>query len=324
MKVLLTGGAGYIGSVAAHELIRDGHDVVVLDNLSRGHRSAVPEKGHLVIGEHGDRALLADILPGTDCVMHFSAHSLVPESMEDPGKYFQNNVADGLILLVSMVAADVTRFIFSSTAATYGEPTQVPITEDLPTNPTNPYGESKLMFEKLLDWFDRIYGLRSIRLRYFNAAGAIPEAGEDHEPETHLIPIALEAAAGKRPHISIFGDDYDTPDGTCVRDYIHVQDLARAHILALHALDSRGSGVFNLGNGNGFSVQEVVEVSRRVTGREIQTTLAPRRPGDPATLVASSDKARSELGWDPQHADLEEIVRSAWEWHQTHPEGYPD
>ncbi len=324
MKVLLTGGAGYIGSVAAHELIRDGHDVVVLDNLSRGHRSAVPEKGHLVIGEHGDRALLADILPGTDCVMHFSAHSLVPESMEDPGKYFQNNVADGLILLESMVAADVKRFIFSSTAATYGEPTQVPITEDLPTNPTNPYGESKLMFEKLLDWFDRIYGLRSIRLRYFNAAGAIPEAGEDHEPETHLIPIALEAAAGKRPHISIFGDDYDTPDGTCVRDYIHVQDLARAHILALHALDSRGSGVFNLGNGNGFSVQEVVEVSRRVTGREIQTTLAPRRPGDPATLVASSDKARSELGWDPQHADLEEIVRSAWEWHQTHPEGYPD
>ncbi len=324
MRVLLTGGAGYIGSVTAHELVRDGHEIVVLDNLSRGHRGAVPPGGRLVVGEHGDRALLSELLPGTDCVMHFSAHSLVQESMVCPEKYFRNNVADGLSLLEAMVEAGVERFIFSSTAATYGEPDVVPITEDTPTSPTNPYGESKLMFEKLLGWFGRVHGLRSISLRYFNAAGAVEAAGEVHDPETHLIPIVLEAAAGRRERVSIYGDDYPTPDGSCVRDYIHVKDLARAHILALDALETAGSDVYNLGNGNGFSVREVVEAARRVTRREIIAVSAPRRPGDPAVLVASSGKARRELGWTSQHADLDEIIRSAWDWMQAHPEGYPD
>jgi UDP-glucose 4-epimerase len=324
MRVVVTGGAGYIGSVTVHELLRAGHEVVIVDDLSRGHRSAVPPGVRLVIGGHGDRAVLDEVLSGAGCVMHFSAHSIVPESMRYPGKYFRNNVADGLTLLEAMVDHGVRRLVFSSTAATYGEPDVVPIAESAPTRPTNPYGTSKLMFERLIEWYERIHGIRSVRLRYFNAAGAIPEAGEDHTPETHLIPIALDAARGRVERLEIYGDDYPTPDGTCVRDYIHVQDLARAHVLALDRLDDGVSGVFNLGNGNGFSVREVVEVAAEVAGRDVPTVVAPRRPGDPPILVASSEKARRELGWQPEHPDLREIVRSAWEWMTAHPDGYPD
>jgi UDP-glucose 4-epimerase len=324
MRVVVTGGAGYIGSVTVHELLRAGHEVVVVDDLSRGHRSAVPPGVRLVIGGHGDRAVLDELLPGAGCVMHFSACSIVPESMRYPGKYFRNNVADGLTLLEAMVDHGVRRFVFSSTAATYGEPEVVPIAESAPTNPTNPYGASKLMFERLIEWYERIHGVRSVRLRYFNAAGAIPEAGEDHTPETHLIPIALDVARGRVERLEIYGDDYPTPDGTCVRDYIHVRDLARAHVLALGRLDDGASGVFNLGNGNGFSVREVVAVAAEVASREVPAVVAPRRPGDPPILVASSERAARELGWAPEHPDLREIVRSAWEWMSAHPDGYPD
>lgn len=324
MRIVVTGGAGYIGSVTAHELVRRGHEVVVLDNLSRGHRSAVPAKATLVVGAHGDPDALAAVLPGTDCVMHFSAHSLVPESMADPGKYFTNNVADGVALLNAMVAHRVDKFIFSSTAATYGEPEESPITEETPARPTNPYGESKLMFERVLEWFHRVHGVQSARLRYFNAAGAIPEAGEHHEPETHLIPIAFEAVRGLRPALKLFGTDYPTPDGTCVRDYIHVEDLASAHIAALTRLPDIGTDVFNLGNGSGFSVREVVDAVGEVTGTPVPIETAPRRAGDPATLVASADKARRVLGWTPRHTDLRGIIRSAWEWANAHPNGYPD
>jgi UDP-glucose 4-epimerase len=256
--------------------------------------------------------------------MHFSAHSLVEESMVDPAKYFENNVSGGVRLLGTMVELGVRRFIFSSTAATYGQPGEGVITEQTPTRPTNPYGESKLMFERVLEWFHAIHGLGSVRLRYFNAAGAIPEAGEHHTPETHLIPIALEVARGTREKLRVFGDDYPTPDGTCVRDYIHVRDLAQAHILALGVIDRVGTEVFNLGNGRGFSVHEVVEATRSVTGRPIPTERAERRPGDPATLVASSAKARAGLGWEPAFVRLDDIIRTAWEWSSAHPNGYED
>ncbi len=324
MRVVVTGGAGYIGSVTAHELVRLGHDVIVLDDLSRGHRSAVPTAARFVLGDHGDSRLLGEVLPGTDCVMHFSAHSRVEESMERPGKYFENNVAKGVALLEAMRTAGVERFVFSSTAATYGEPERSPIDEDAPQLPTNPYGESKLMFERILEWYHRIHGMRSVRLRYFNAAGAIPEAGEDHEPETHIIPIALDVARGKRERLFVFGGDYPTPDGSCVRDYIHVRDLADAHIRALDRLDAIGTDYFNLGNGNGFSVREVVRAVREVTGRPVAAEDAPRRSGDPATLVASAAKAREVLGWQPRYTDLTEIIRTAWDWFQANPDGYPD
>lgn len=324
MRILVTGGAGYIGSVTAHFLVQGGHEVRVLDDLSRGHRSAVPDGATLTVGDHGDPRVLAELLPGTDCVMHFSAHSLVPESMEDPGKYFTNNVSKGVELLEAMVRHGVPRFVFSSTAATYGQPDESPITESAPHAPTNPYGHSKLMFERILEWYHELHGIRSARLRYFNAAGAIPEAGEDHTPETHVIPIALEVAQGKRDKMMVYGGDYPTPDGSCVRDYVHVADLAQAHIRALERVDDIGTDVFNLGNGSGFSVKELVAVVAEVTGRAIPAEVAPRRPGDPATLVASSAKAREVLGWSPEYPELSDIVRTAWEWTQAHPDGYPD
>jgi UDP-glucose 4-epimerase len=324
LQILVTGGAGYIGSVTAHFLVESGHDVLILDDLSRGHRSAVPAKARLTVGDHGDPLVLDELLPGTDCVMHFSAHSLVPESMEKPGKYFTNNVSKGVQLLESMVKHGVGRFVFSSTAATYGQPEMSPISESAPNAPTNPYGRSKLMFEQVLEWYHAVHGIRSARLRYFNAAGAIPEAGEDHAPETHVIPIALEVARGTRDKMMIYGGDYPTPDGSCVRDYVHVADLAQAHIRALERVDEIGTDVFNLGNGSGFSVKELVAVAEEVTGRSIPTEVALRRPGDPATLVASAAKAREVLGWRPEVPGLHDIIRSAWEWFEAHPDGYPD
>lgn len=324
MRIVVTGGAGYIGSVTTHELVRLGHDVVVLDDLSRGHRGAVPASAELVIGDHGDPEVLDRVLGGTDCVMHFSAHSLVDESMRNPSKYFANNVSGGLRLLDGMVRHGVDRIVFSSTAATYGQPDESPIRESAPQRPTNPYGESKLMFERLLEWYHEIHNVRSVRLRYFNAAGAIPEAGEDHTPESHLIPLALDVARGRRDVIKIFGTDYNTPDGTCVRDYVHVRDLADAHIRAMDRFDEIGTDYFNLGNGSGFSVKQVVETASEVTGKDINFEFAPRRPGDPDTLVAAADKAATVLGWKPRTPDLTGIIRSAWEWHVAHPDGYDD
>jgi UDP-glucose 4-epimerase len=324
MRVLVTGGAGYIGSVVTEQLVGDGNPVVVYDNLSKGHRSAIVSGAEFVKADLFD----ADILKQTlherqiEAVIHMAASSLVGESVENPNKYYQNNVIASLKLLDAMLACDVKRLVFSSTAAVYGEPESQPIEEGVPTNPTNTYGETKLAFEHALKWYDRAHGLRYASLRYFNAAGATEHCGEDHDPETHIIPITLQAAAGKRPRVEIFGEDYPTPDGTCVRDYIHVVDLARAHIQALEAL-SEGSRIYNLGcGGAGYSVNEVVETARHVTGKEIPTHVGPRRPGDPATLVASSDKIKSELGWQPQFQDLGLIIESAWRWMRQHPDGY--
>lgn len=324
MRVLVTGGAGYIGSVVTEQLLGDGHEVVVYDNLSKGHRDAVVEGAELVDGELVDAELLKQTLHERqiEAVIHMAASSLVGESVEQPSKYYQNNVVAGLVLLEAMLASDVKRLVFSSTAAVYGEPEAQPIEETAPTNPTNTYGETKLAFEHALKWFDRAYGLRYASLRYFNAAGATGNCGEDHDPETHIIPITLQAAAGKRSHVEIYGDDYPTSDGTCIRDYIHVIDLARAHIQALGAL-SEGSRTYNLGcGGAGYSVREVIDTAQRVTGKEIPTRFGPRRAGDPAVLVASSDKIKRELGWQPQYQDLGLIVESAWRWMQTHPNGY--
>ncbi|HEY3579741.1 MAG TPA: UDP-glucose 4-epimerase GalE [Pyrinomonadaceae bacterium] len=324
MRVLVTGGAGYIGSVVTEQLIGDGHEVVVYDNLSKGHRDAVVQGAELVEGDLGDIEKLKQTLGGRgiEAVIHMAASSLVGESVEKPNKYYHNNLSNGLVLLDAMLANDVKRLVFSSTAAVYGEPEAQPIEESAPSNPTNPYGETKLAFEHALKWFDRASGLRYASLRYFNAAGATANCGEDHDPETHIIPITLQAAAGKRSHVEIYGEDYPTPDGTCIRDYIHVIDLARAHIQALAAL-SDGSRIYNLGcGGAGYSVKEVIDTARRVTGREIPTKFGPRRAGDPAILVASSDRIKSELGWQPQFQDLEKIIDSAWRWMQDHPNGY--
>ena len=324
MRVLVTGGAGYIGSVVTEQLIGDGHEVVVYDNLSKGHRDAVVAGAELVEGDLGDTEKLKQTLAGQriEAVIHMAASSLVGESVERPNKYYQNNVINGLVLLDAMLACDVKRLVFSSTAAVYGEPEAQPIEESAPSNPTNPYGETKLAFEHALKWFDRAFGLRYASLRYFNAAGATANCGEDHDPESHLIPITLQAATGKRSHVEIYGDDYPTPDGTCIRDYIHVIDLARAHIQALAAL-SDGSRIYNLGcGGAGYSVKEVIDTAQRVTGHEIPTKFGPRRAGDPAILVASSDRIKSELGWQPQFQDLEMIIDSAWRWLQDHPNGY--
>jgi UDP-glucose 4-epimerase len=324
MRVLVTGGAGYIGSVVTEQLIADGSQVFVYDNLSKGHREAVVPGAELVEAELSDSSTLKQILHDRkiEAVIHMAASSLVGESVESPNKYYRNNVTAGLVLLEAMLACDVKRLVFSSTAATYGEPESQPIEESAATNPTNPYGETKLAFEHALKWYDSAYALRYASLRYFNAAGATENCGEDHDPETHIIPITLQAAAGKRPRVEIYGEDYPTPDGTCVRDYIHVIDLARAHIQALDAL-SEGSRVYNLGcGGAGYSVQEVIETARQVTGRDIPTNVGPRRPGDPATLVASSDKIKTELGWQPQFQDLGLIVESAWKWMLKHPDGY--
>ncbi|HEX3282181.1 MAG TPA: UDP-glucose 4-epimerase GalE [Pyrinomonadaceae bacterium] len=323
---MVTGGAGYIGSVVTQELLRDGHEVVVYDNLQKGHRQAVVMPAVFVHADLADKATLAQTLSNhhIEAVIHMAADSLVGESCENPAKYYQNNVVAGLNLLAAMRETDVRRIVFSSTAATYGEPEKQPIGETAPNRPTNPYGESKLAFERALRWYDEAYGLRYASLRYFNAAGASEECGEDHDPESHIIPLALQVAAGKLDAIKIYGDDYPTPDGTCVRDYIHVIDLARAHILALSALD-QSSRIYNLGcGGAGYSVNEVIETARQVTGKEIRATVAPRRAGDPSVLIAASEKIKRELGWQPQFQDLRVIIDSAWKWLQAHPNGYDD
>jgi UDP-glucose 4-epimerase len=330
MKVLVTGGAGFIGSIVAEQLIEAGHGtVVVYDDLSKGSKVAVPQGAHLVAGNVGDRAILDEVFRRYqfDAVAHFAAFIEAGESMEQPSRYFRNNTANTLILLEAMQAHRVRRMIFSSTAALYGDPERTPILETDPLRPTNPYGESKLMVERMLEWFHAINGLSYVSLRYFNAAGSTKERGEMHRPETHLIPIVLQVASGIREQVAIFGTDYETSDGTCVRDYIHVSDLARAHVLALNALSGDGMPkklVYNLGNGRGFSVREVIETARRVTGHAIPALETERRPGDPAILIASSEKIERELGWTPEFPDLDLMVRSAWEWYQRYPAGYGD
>ncbi|HKN81944.1 MAG TPA: UDP-glucose 4-epimerase GalE [Pyrinomonadaceae bacterium] len=325
MRVLVTGGAGYIGSVVTEQLVNDGNLVVVYDNLYKGHRDAVVSGPEFVQGDLLDAERLRNTLNENriEAVIHMAADSLVGESVEKPEKYYRNNLVAGLALLDAMRESGVNRIVFSSTAAVYGEPEAQPIFETAHTNPTNTYGDTKVAFERAMHWYERAYGLRYASLRYFNAAGASEKCGEDHDPETHIIPITLQAASGKRPHVEIYGDDYPTPDGTCIRDYIHVIDLARAHILALDVLAER-SAIYNLGcGGDGYSVRDVIETARRVTGKEIPVRMGPRRAGDPAVLIASSDKIKSELGWRPQFQDLGLIIESAWRWNTTHPNGYP-
>ncbi|MDP8225431.1 MAG: UDP-glucose 4-epimerase GalE [Candidatus Lernaella stagnicola] len=323
MTVLVAGGAGYIGSVTAAELLDAGYEVVVYDNLDRGHRAAVPPGAEFIEAELGDSDTLTRVLRDyeVETIMHFAAHSLVPESMAYPELYYENNVVVGKRILDAMMRAGVNFIIFSSTCATFGEPNEVPIHEQIAQNPTSPYGETKLAFEKMLQWYHRVHGLNYSILRYFNAAGAAHGLGEDHDPETHLIPIVLQVALDQRKHISIFGEDYPTPDGTCVRDYIHIVDLARAHILAMQKKSEEATH-FNLGNGTGYSVKEVIEVARGITGHPIPAVTAPRRPGDPPALIGAADKIKRELGWEPRFPDLESIIASAWAWHQAHPRGY--
>lgn len=328
MAVLVTGGAGYIGSHTVALLLDRGEDVIIVDNLQTGHEKAVLG-GTFYKGDVRNKSFLDDVFRKHDieAVIHFAASSLVGESMQKPLIYYENNVVAAHTLAMSMIEHDVKNIVFSSTAATYGEPEQVPIREDAATVPTSPYGDTKLTMEKLFRWCDEAHGLKSISLRYFNAAGANVAGviGEDHDPESHLVPIVLEVALGQRDYVQIFGEDYATPDGTCVRDYIHVMDLADAHWLALERLRENGaSAVYNLGNGNGFSVKEVIKSVRRVTGKLIKTVAASRRPGDPAVLIASSEKAKNELNWRPQYDDLDTIIASAWNWHQAHPNGYND
>lgn len=326
MKVLVTGGAGYIGSQVALDLGRQGHEPVILDNLSKGHRRAVLA-GTLVEGDIGNSEFVKEMISREkiEAVIHLAADSLVGESVKNPAKYFRNNVTRGLELLDAVVACGVKYFVFSSTAAVYGEPEEIPIPEDHPKKPTNPYGFTKLTFEGMLESYDKAYGLRYVSLRYFNAAGADPEAeiGEDHNPESHLIPIVLQTALGQRDHLELYGTDYPTPDGTCIRDYIHVADLSQAHLLALAAL-TRGSAsaIYNLGNGQGYSNRQVIAVAEKVTGKSIPVKESARRPGDPAVLVASSELIRAKLGWKPRFPRLEEIMETAWNWHKTHPDGY--
>jgi UDP-glucose 4-epimerase len=325
MRVLVTGGAGYIGSVVAGQLLQAGHHVTVFDNLSRGHRAAVPSGAELVVGDLFDREALERLFTerGFDAVLHFAASIEAGESMKTPETFFRNNTANTLNLLETVLKYKTQRLVFSSTAALFGNPTRTPILEDDALQPTNVYGESKLLVERMLQWFHKIHGLRYASLRYFNAAGAsAPDHGEAHQPETHLIPRILGVALGRQQHVDIFGTDYPTPDGTCVRDYIHVSDLAEAHLLALNALEKSPRLIYNLGNGQGFSVRQVIEAARRVTGKEIAVVESPRRAGDPAVLIASSQKIRRELNWLPKFAKLEEIVKTAWEWHKNFPDGY--
>ena len=328
MNVLVTGGAGYIGSVIVEFLVQQGHAVTVLDSLYKGHAGAVTPPATLLQVDLADRDAIGKALEAAraDAVIHMAADSLVGESMSNPAKYFRNNVVNSQNLVDAMLAAGVKRLVFSSTAAVYGEPNTVPITEDLPLAPTNVYGETKLAFERMLDWYDRINGVRWIALRYFNAAGATETHGEDHDPESHLIPIVLQVPLGKRESVQLFGTDYPTEDGTCVRDYIHVADLADAHIRALEALapeqPSVASGAYNLGNGTGYSNRQVIDACRRVTGHAIPVVEAPRRAGDPAALVASSDRIRRDLGWTPRYPEIDQIVESAWRWHRSQPNGY--
>lgn len=327
MTILVLGGVGYIGSHTVYALIEKGVDVVVIDNLETGHIEAVHEKARFYKGDIRDRAFVDSVLDKEkiDAVIHFAANSLVGESMVNPLKYYDNNVNGTKVLLQSMVAHGLDKIVFSSTAATYGEPEKVPILETDRTEPTNTYGETKLAMEKMFKWTDRAHGLKYVSLRYFNACGAhvSGKIGEAHSPETHLIPLILQVPLGQREYISIFGDDYDTSDGTCIRDYIHVTDLAQAHILAVdYLMKGNESNIFNLGNGVGFTVKEVIDTARKVTGHEIPAKIAERRAGDPARLIASSDKARQVLLWKPEHADLEEIISTAWNWHKNHPNGY--
>jgi UDP-glucose 4-epimerase len=325
VKILVTGGAGYIGSITVAELIAAGHQVVVLDNLYQGHAAAVHPDATFVQADLADRAALAQLFrehTGIDGIMHFASYTLVGESMEQPMLYLRDNLVNAANLIEAAVPAGVKRFILSSTANLFDAPTRMPIPEDERIVPGSPYGESKFFIERLLHWCAKIYGMRYACLRYFNACGDTPTIGEDHDPETHLIPLVLQVALGQRPHITIFGDDYPTRDGTCVRDYVHVLDLAQAHILAMQALDDLGVRHYNLGNGNGFTVREVIDTARKVTGHPIPEVVGARRPGDPAVLIASSETIRRELGWQPRYTDLTEIVQSAWEWHRTHPHGY--
>ena len=323
-RVLVTGGAGYIGGVVVAQLLQRAYDVVVLDDLSNGCRAAVPEGARLAVGDVGDRAALDRLFReySFDAVMHFAAFIEAGESMKFPAKYFRNNTANALTLLDAVTTHKVPRFVFSSTAALYGTPERTPIEETDTLRPTNTYGETKLLVERMLEWFNRIHGLRYACLRYFNAAGAAGGQGEDHHPESHLIPLTLQVALGQRKDLSIYGTDYPTADGTCVRDYVHVSDLASAHVLVLQALKEKDKLIYNLGNGHGFSVREVIETARRVTGQAIPALETPRRPGDPAVLVASAEKIKKELGWQPEYASLEAIVRSAWDWRRAHPAGY--
>lgn len=326
MNIMVTGGAGYIGSHTVRELVNRGHQVLVLDNLSRGHKAAVKE-GFLVVGDTGDRELLQKLFADfeVEAVMHFAAHSQVGESVRLPSDYYRNNVVNGLNLLDAMIESQVPYLVFSSTAAVYGEPQEFPIQETHPANPTNPYGATKLALEEAMGWYGEAYGLKWTSLRYFNAAGADPagDIGEDHTPETHLIPLALKVALGELPHLEVYGNDYPTPDGTCVRDYIHVNDLAQAHVLALDALAGGGpSTVYNLGNGSGYSVLEVIRAAEEVVGMTLPVRLTDRRPGDPAMLVAASDKIKRELGWQPEHPGLNDIIATAWRWHLSHPRGF--
>jgi UDP-glucose 4-epimerase len=325
LKILVTGGAGYIGSITAAELLSAGHEVVVFDNLYQGHRMAVPAEVAFVAGDLLDADAVARLFQqhtGFDAIMHFASYTLVGESMQRPLKYLRDNLVAGANLLEQAVAHGVGRFILSSTANLFDDPAKIPIEPDERIVPGSPYGESKFFLERTLHWFDKIYGLRYACLRYFNAAGDTPDRGEHHQPETHLIPVVLEVALGKREKLTIFGGDYPTRDGTCVRDYIHIVDLAQAHILALEAIGRIGSRKYNLGNGNGFTNLEVVEAARKATGHPIPYEIGPRRPGDPAVLVASSEKIRHELGWQPRYPSIEQIVASAWEWHSRHPNGY--
>jgi UDP-glucose 4-epimerase len=323
MKVLVTGGAGYIGSVCVEELIAAGHEVVVWDNLSEGHKDALHPKAVFLQGDLLDRDLLMRAVQEhqPEAVIHFAGKALVPESMRDPSMYYRVNVSGGVNLLDAMVAAGCRKIIFSSTCATYGLPERVPIDEATPQKPINPYGHSKLMFEQILAWYGQIHGIVPTCLRYFNAAGASAERGEHHRVETHLIPNVLFTALGKKPHVEMFGEQHATPDGTCIRDYIHVRDLASAHILALNR---EQAGFFNVGTGNGYSVRQVIEAAKKITQREIPVQGRPARAGDPPKLVAASQKLQRELGWKPVHSSLDQILASAWAWHQTHPRGYAD
>lgn len=324
MKIMVTGGAGYIGSVVTEELVKDGHEVVVYDSLYKGHRQAVVEGATFVHADLAESQTLCETLRAhnIEAVIHMAADSLVGESVQNPAKYYRNNVTVGLALLDAMAECCVKKIVFSSSAATYGEPRKQPIEETDPTAPTNPYGETKLAFEKALHWYEHAYGIRYASLRYFNAAGATEHCGEHHDPESHLIPIILQAAQGTRTQVEIYGDDYPTRDGTCVRDYIHVVDLARAHILSLNILGER-SAIYNLGcGGDGYSVKEVIDVARQVTGKDFLVHVDHRRAGDPAVLIASSDKIRSELSWKPAMQDLRLIIESAWKWKLNHPQGY--
>jgi UDP-glucose 4-epimerase len=323
MKILVVGGAGYIGSICAELLLDQGHEIAVFDNLSEGHRGALDPRARFIEGDLQDRQAIDSALAVArpEAVIHFAASALVSESMRDPSKYFRNNISSGLNLLDSMVTAHVERIVFSSTCAIFGLPERVPIDETAPMRPINPYGESKLAFEKILRWYDEIHGLKFVSLRYFNAAGATANFGEDHRLETHLIPNVLKVALGQKPQVEIFGTDYETPDGTCIRDYIHIVDLARAHVLALGAA---GSEFYNLGSGGGASVREVIAACRKITGKKIDAVEKPRRPGDPPRLIASSEKIKRELGWQPQFQLLDAIIESAWKWHHKFPHGYRD